>query len=260
MMRAHAVAIGCAAAGLYALPAHAQNLEPPPPLSQPAPGYPSPGYVPGAATSGPMTARRNADDESKDSGLGLEWVWLTADVGAAYVGLDSLNSSKLELQTTKSSGPSFSVGAGVRLLFLTVGVRARDLLLSNLSLWEVNGEVAFHTRIDHVDPYFGFRGGYAFDGSLGSGTVQEINGSSPSLSVHGWNVGPFLGCDYYFNHYLSVGLELNVEFLFLQRPPVVNLPPAFLAQLTAEEKQAYQESGSSVGFGANGAAHIGLHF
>jgi hypothetical protein len=269
------IATACAAGAAVLVagaPARAQSLEPPPPLSPQAPGYPPPAYVPGDATTGPMTLSRNSDDEHKDSGLGLEWVYLDADVGAAYVGLDSLNSSNLQLQATKSGGPTFSAAAGIRLFFLTIGLRARDMVLTNMSLWELNGEVALHTRLDHFDPYIGLRGGYAFDGSLSSGAGQAFQGQSPTgISVHGWNVGPMLGFDYYFNHFLSLGIDINAEFLFLERPPVE--PPAALTNpalqtaLTPAQRQqaqqlatAYKESGSSVGFGGEGSLHLGVHF
>jgi hypothetical protein len=267
--RASFAVAACAAAILWPTPGRAQSLEPPPPLSQPAPGYPSPTYVPGDATSGPMTGPRNADDERKDSGLGLEWVWLQPIVGATYVGLDSFNSSNLQLQTTKSAGAEVGVAGGVRLLFLSLGISARDLLLNEMSLWELDADVAFHTRVDHVDPYFGLRGGYSFDGSLGSGAGEAFDGASPSgISLHGWNAGLIVGCDYYFNHYVSLGIEAGVQFLFLQRPPVQ--PPAILTNpppgLTPAQQQqaqalaqAYRESGSSVGFGADGTLHLGLH-
>jgi hypothetical protein len=146
------------------------------------------------------------------------------------------------------------------------------MFLSGLNLWELDGEVGFHTRIDHLDPYFVLRGGYAFDGSLGSGAAAAVNGSAPSLSVHGWNAGMAVGGDYYFNHYLSLGLEAGIDFLFLQRPPVAQLPPQFTdptlismlspadQQRVQDLKKAYQESGSSVGFGANGTVHLGVHF
>lgn len=269
MMRAAAIGLGCAAM-LFGTPALAQTLEPPPPLSPQTPGSPTPAYVPGDATTGPMTPSRGADDEKKDSGLGLEWVYLDADIGAAYVGLDSLNSNNLQIQSKGRAGPTFSAAAGVRLLFLTIGVRARDLVFSDLSLWELNGEIALHTRLDHFDPYIGLRGGYAFDGSLSGGAVQAFQGGTPSgVNVHGWNVGPMIGCDYYFNHFLSLGIDVNAEFLFLERPPA-QLPAALanppvplnpMQQMQLQQLQtAYKESGSSVGFGGEGSLHFGVHF
>jgi hypothetical protein len=263
-----------AASSLAVKTASAQDLQPPPPLepAAPVPPYTAPGtpyspgspYAPGAATSGPVYG--NSSDESKDSGLGLEWVYLNADIGVDYTNMNSLNSSNLQLQKTQSFGPAFGLGAGVRLLFFTAGARVRDLQLSDFSLWEVNAEAAFHIRIDHVDPYFGVRGGYAFVGTLSSDAVA--NGAS-NLTVHGFNAGLMFGFDYYFNHLLSVGLDGNPDFLFLQRPPVtlaqLPLPPGVTLtpqQIAAFQQQsaAYQQSGSSIGFGFAGTAHFGVHF
>jgi hypothetical protein len=268
MTRAPAVLVCLLLLPLGAPPAFAQDLEPPPPMSPSAPGptyAPAPGpyapttepYAPttGTYTSQPTYTTRSTD-ESKDSGLGLEWIWLNADVGVDYTSMDSLNSSNLQLQKTSSAGPALALAAGIRLLFFTAGVRVRDLQLTDFSLWEVNGEAAFHIRIGHVDPYFGVRGGYAFVGTLNSDNVQ--NGAS-NLTVHGFNAGLMFGFDYYFNHVISIGLDGNPEFLFLQRPPVT-LPPGALALLTPQQQTAYEQSGSSVGFGFAGTAHLGVHF
>ena len=124
------------------------------------------------------------------------------------------------MQKTASSGPVFGVGVGARLLFFTFGVRARDLILSDIgNLWEIGGEAAFHLRVWHIDPYFGVRGGYNFVGSLNQSSVNGATGNtSPSVSVHGFNVGPMIGIDYYFDHWISVGADFDAQFLFLQRP------------------------------------------
>jgi hypothetical protein len=247
----------------YPAPPAAPYPAPPPP---PLPGYPVTTEVaPGSPTSGAMPApgQKNSDDESRDSGLGLEWFWLHADLGASYVGLDSVNSSTFSLQHSSSAGAAFGLGAGVRLLFFTLGARARDLQLSIFNLWEIEGEAAFHMRIDHVDPYFGFRGGYAFDGALSSSAIGSPTGTSPDVSVHGYVAGLTAGLDYYFNHFLSLGVDLNPEFLFLQRPKVAlpagfnALPPNVQSQITSSP--LYQESGTSVGFGFTGTAHLGVH-
>jgi len=233
------------------------TAQPPYPVTTPlTPGTPTSGALP----QGP----RNSDDESRDSGLGLEWIWLNADIGASYVGLDSINSSTFSLQHSSSSGGAFALGAGVRLLFFTVGARARDLQLSSFNLWEIDAEAAFHMRIDHADPYFGLRGGYAFVGTLSSSAIGSPGGTSPDVSVHGYSAGLMAGFDYYFNHFLSLGLDLNPEFLFLQRPKAALpagfdlLPPA--AQMEVLSSPLYQESGTSVGFGFTGTAHFGVHF
>jgi len=230
----------------------------------------------GALVASPAQAQTYGDirdrQRDRDRGLGIDWVWLDAGAGYSWVGVDSIDTSKLQLQSTKIAGPTVSVAAGVRFFFLSVGVRARDQFLSNLNLWELDGEVALRTRFDHFDPYVGLRGGYVFNGALSSGASQAVEGASPSgISIHGWNVGPMIGCDYYFNHFVSLGLDFNGEFLFLERPPV-QLPAALtdpmqIAKLPPAQQQAaqaaiaaYRESGSSVGFGANGSLHVGVHF
>jgi hypothetical protein len=244
---------------LYAPSSPAQGLEPPPPMAPGAAGSPPPsssGQLP--SSPGPT----NADDENQDSGLGLEWVWINADVGFSSVNMSSFSESQLGLVQTSGSGPTFGVGAGVRLFFLTAGVRVRDSLLSSLgSLWEIDAEAALHMRVWHIDPYFGVRGGYAFVGSLSSSSVGTAAGvSPPDVSINGFNVGPILGIDLYLSHLVSIGVEGDAEFLFLNRPKadISKLPPDVQAQV--QSNPLYQASGSSVGLAAGATAHLGIHF
>jgi hypothetical protein len=240
--------------------AHAQGLEPPPPIP---PGYPAQG-----STAGYQSAPN--EEEKQDSGLGLEWVWLNAEAGISYVNLQSFNASNLGLSSTSAGGPSFGLAAGVRLIFLTLGLRARDLSLSDIgNLWLLNLEAAFHTRIGRVDPYFGVRGGYNFVGSLSSSSVQVAMGGSPSdVSIHGWNVGPMFGMDFYPTKLISLGFDVDSQFLFISRPkPALPCPaPLMQAQCQAmveanpQAKILYDNSGSSVGFGFGALAHLGVHF
>lgn len=255
-----------------ASPAAAQSMEPPPGYpgttspSQP-PGYPSGSGGGGAAGTTPTNnpAINNAD-EAKDSGLGLEWVYLNADAGYGYASMSSFSQQTLGLKQTSSGGAALGFGGGIRLLFFSLGVRARDLKLSDIGdLWELNLEGAFHTRISHVDFYFGVRGGYNFVGTLNSSTANVATGDNSSVSVHGFNVGPVVGIDYYFVKYVSIGIDLDSQFLFIQRPKLTIPGPAG-AQLTAQCQadpqcaQLYNESGNSVGFAFVPTAHFGIHF
>jgi len=241
--------------------AHAQDLEPPPPMG------------PGSAPPSTPSDTSNEADEKKDSGLGLEWVWLNAEAGAAYVNMTSFNSTALALQQSSSSGAALGAGAGVRLLFLTAGVRVTDLQLSAFDLWELSFEGAFHTRIWRIDPYFGVRGGYAFVGTLNSSAVQTATGQAPSnVAIHGFDVGPMVGIDFYLAKYVSLGVDGDAQFLFIQRPPVPipTVPSSVPAQLRPMAQQEidqqvagnplYQESGSSVGLGLTFTGHLGIHF
>jgi hypothetical protein len=214
-------------------------------------------------------AQSNSTDESQDSGLGLEWVYLNADAGFGYTNLASFSSSSLGLQNTAGTGFAWGVGAGARLLFLSAGVRLRNELLDNPgSLWTLDLEAAFHMRVWRIDPYLGVRGGYDWLGSFSTNAVTTATGmSQPNVDVHGFDVGPMLGLDIYFSSLVSVGAEASAQFLFLQRPPVP-LPAQFqgpqgqmlLQMLPPQEQQLYAQSGSSVGFGAVGTVHLGIHF
>jgi hypothetical protein len=240
--------------------AHAQGLEPPPPMGQTAPGYPS---------SGSSASNASASDESEDSGLGLEWVYLNAEAGASYVDMQSFSASSFGLVKTSSGGPAFGFGAGVRLLFFTLGLRARDLSLSDIgNLWLLNLEAAFHTRIWRIDPYFGVRGGYNFVGSLDSNTVGAAVGSTNGVSVHGFNVGPMAGIDVYLAHAFSIGADIDAQFLFISRPQVA-LPAGVTeaqavaklpAQYQGQAQALYGNSGSSAGIQITPTIHLGVHF
>jgi hypothetical protein len=241
----------------------------------PAPGYPG---QPSYGSPSPSPSPPASSDENEDSGLGLEWVWLNAEVGGSYVDMQSFSASSFGLVNSSGGGPSFGVGAGVRLIFFTLGLRARDLSLSDIgNLWLLNLEAAFHTRIWRIDWYLGLRGGYNFLGSLSGSSVQVATGGSPSdVSVHGFNVGPMFGIDFYLAKVVSIGADVDSQFLFLQRPkpplPCPQLPPpappvtqaqcqdAFNMVATPQQKTLYNNSGSSVGFGFTGAAHLGIHF
>ena len=248
--------------------AHAQALQPPP-------GYPSSGggsagggstgYASGSAgTSTGNPAISNAE-ESKDSGLGLEWVYFNADIGGGFASMDSFNATTLGLQKTSAGGLAFGGAAGVRLLFFSLGVRVHDLQLSGIGdLWELNGEAMFHTRIGHVDPYFGIRGGYNFVGSLNGSTVSVATGDTPSsVSVHGFNVGPVFGVDVYLAKAVSIGVDADLQFLFLNRPKVplpAGVTQADIALLPPQEQQLYNNSGSSAGIAFVPTVHLGVHF
>ena len=240
--------------------ARAQELEPPPPM-QGQPGQPGPQ----PPNSAPETVN---DQESEDSGLGLEWVYLNADAGYGYANLESFSTTSLGMQKTASAGPAVGFGAGVRLLFLTLGVRARDLLLDMGNLWEIGADAAFHIRLGRLDWYLGVRGGYNFVGSLDSSTVGTAVGNTNGVSVHGFNVGPVVGVDYYLAHVFSIGADLDGQFLFISRPPVPVPGGLTVAQAVAKVPMQYQSqaqalygsSGSSAGIQVTPTVHLGVHF
>ena len=266
--------IACTALPLLTTPSFADDSDPAPASGAAGdvetPATPAP--ADGAAT--PSTAP--ADAPPKDDGPGLEWIWLDAGLGFSY---SDLKSAKLAISPTggtpitvvdtTSAGLVYGFGAGIRLLFLTIGLRARNHAAMNL--WQIDAEVGIRGR-GKVQPYLVGRFGYDTVGTLGQSV--QVAGSSvapPDVTVHGWNAGLAFGVDYYFTHVFSIGAEASGDVLFLSRPPAT--PPS----LTADQKalidadptakanyqklqDAYQASASSVGFGGGLSAHVGIHF
>jgi hypothetical protein len=240
--------------------------EAPSPAAVVAPPAPSPVAVVAPPAPSPAAVVVKADDRSKDTtreledgGLGLEWIYLNADVGAAYTDLVSLRSSpNWALTDNSASGPAFGVGAGVRLVFLTAGIRVRDLELSSFNVWETDLEAALHFRIWRIDGYVGARGGYVFLGQFSADSLRTATTESASdVTVHGWNVGPTAGLDFYISKRVSLGVDANLEVLFLERPPLT-LPAG--DTVSPEYASLYQDSGSSVGAGFLATSHLGIHF
>jgi hypothetical protein len=214
--------------------------------------------APAPAAQTVVVEKKDTTRMLEDGGLGLEWVYLNADVGAAYTDLVSLKSSNWAIQDNSASGPAFGIGAGVRLIFLSLGLRVRDLQLSSFNLWEVDAEAALHFRIWRIDGSIGARGGYAFLGKFSADSLEQSTGSSASnVTVHGWNVGPTVDLDVYITKHISVGVDANAEALFLKRPalplqPGQTIPPQY--------QELYADSGSSIGAGFVATAHLGVHF
>jgi hypothetical protein len=285
--------LGLAITGLFGShPVFAQDTSDapaptPPPAAEPAPAPAAP-PADQAATNSSDASSSSSEEPKHDTGLGLEWVWLNADVGYSFADLGSLSQHSLGIATTSSSGAEFGLGAGVRLLGLTVGLRARDLPLSVGNVVELDGEIGFHST-GNFQIFFGARGGYLFSGNLSANAVGSAVGSGgtpPNVTFHGGNLGFMLGFDYYFNHFISLGLDANPEFMFIERPPVPlpgipSLPtdvtcPSPIAMVQTQvcvpytnavntrnmlaANPLYKESGSSIGVGFVGALQLGVHF
>jgi len=224
--------------------ASAQDL--PPPSTDTSPTG-TPGTTAPTTSPPPPEGAKLANEEKKDSKRGLEWFYLNADAGFSYINMSSLSASTLSVQNTASEGPTFGVGAGIRLFILTLGVRANLNALSTFNLWQMDAELGIHIPIGHFDPYFGLHGGYCFVGSLSDG----LSGS-PNISINGGDAGLQLGLDYYFNHFVSLGIDVSGNLLFLTGTSTV--PAAVASQVPLAS-----QSGDSVGFGIAPSLHLGLH-
>jgi hypothetical protein len=176
-----------------------------------------------------------------------EVVYLTPEAGVEYVGLESLHLTR-ELFPSQvhaaDVGPVVGVGAGVRLLFVTLGPRFRFGHFRDWDVWTLDAEVGFKAPLGAVEPFVGLGAGYAKVGSLKDARVK----------VQGYNIRLYGGVDYYFSKTFSIGGSATAEVLGLTRPGVD------LNQSTGSvSEDVYKLDGSSVGLAIMASAVVGVH-
>ena len=201
-----------------------------------------------AAAQEPEKELEKADKE--DSGRGLEWVWLNAEIGGEHLGLQTFKANQLvdaKLVKTTQTGLVYGGGLGVRLLVFTAGVRFRLGSFSAFQLWTLDAEGGFRIPIGSVEPYFNVAAGYASLGSFSTGSP-----ASSKAAAKGFNARLAVGLDYYLSNTFSVGANLSGDLLFLSRSAD--------ASATGDEATVYAKDGSSIGAGTTLTAVVGLHF
>jgi len=202
----------------------------------------------------PIAQLDRADKE--DSGRGLEFVWLNGEVGAEYLGLETLKSKQLVdgvAAKSKGLGAMYGAGLGARLLAYTFGARFRFTNFEDYQLWTLNAEAGFHVPLGRLEPYGALSAGYA---SLGDFKNSALVATYGHPKANGVNARIAAGLDYYVTNTLSVGANLSGEVLFLGRsasPSPAN--PGPFATSTV-----YSEHGSGIGLSGSLSAVVGLHF
>jgi hypothetical protein len=201
------------------------------------------------------TIRRLDRAEREDAGRGLEYFWVDVDAGYQYLSLQAFHDDSLldgSLIEDSGSGFEVGVGAGVRLIFVTLGARLRLAQLADWTLWTLGGEVALHLPMGALEPSFTLGVGYA---ALGTPKADGLPSGFDADEVDVSGVDARLGAnlDYYVNPLLSVGARGSFEALALWRSGA-----AELADVPGAE--SYAHDGSGVGFGVTLSAAVGLHF
>jgi hypothetical protein len=191
-----------------------------------------------------------AEADKEDAGRGLEWVWLNAEVGGEHVGLHTIKADGLvdgARAKTTQTGLVFGAGAGLRLLFFTVGARFRMMLPGGdggWRLWTLGAEGGLRIPMGRLEPYVMLGAGYA---SLGAFSSKLLDASS--VNAKGFNARLGAGVDYYLSNTFSVGGNLSGDLLVLSRSAV-----------DGNEATLYAKDGSGIGAGVTLTAVVGLHF
>jgi hypothetical protein len=233
----------------------AGGLTPPPPMADPPPSQAPPS----------STTQQLEEAKEEDSGRGLEFFYLNVEGGFEQVDLTTFSVNEEEftagLIATSSNGGVVGGGVGLRLLFLTLGARARAGFFQDWQLFSLGGEVGMHIPIGNLDPHFDLGFGYAGLGNV-TGAIQ---GAADAVSIRGFYARAGGGLDYYITPAVSLGANISFELLGLTRPGVSaddireiqstntsNADPATLEKVLAADGSSY---GSALGI----TGVIGLH-
>lgn len=233
----------------------AGGLTPPPPITEEQ------------DPNAPPTQEQTLDQaKEKDSGRGLTWFWINLEGGFQHVGLQTFNVDEEAFTAgfveTSASGGVIGAGLGARLLFVTIGPRARLGFFGDWQLFSLGGELGFHIPIGSIEPHFDLGFGYTGLGSV-SGAVS---GASDAIDIRGVHARVGGGLDYFVTPAFSVGGNFSWEFLALSRP---GLSAAEIDQIQSEspdgspdEARADLLAAEGSGYGSSIAltAVAGLHF
>jgi len=271
-MRASPLAVAWSVVVAWAAPALAQYAPPPP--AAPAPGAatpplsagglapppavesapaPSAEPLPGAATP-ESTEQSLARADREDSGRGLEFVWLNGEVGVMHLGLGTFSSKHLLDPTdvrTKQTGLAVGAGAGVRLVFLTLGARFRYAPMPDLKLWTLGLEGGIHAPFGALEPYGMLDLGYV---SMGS-----FPGRSSFAKAAGFDARLGGGVDYYLTNLFSIGVNVSADLMVLKRA-AGTCDSASPSYPITSFGQGYCLGGSSTAGAITATAVGGLHF
>ncbi|WP_437337016.1 hypothetical protein [Sorangium sp. So ce394] len=233
----------------------AGGLAPPPPMTTPEPEPVSPDD----------TERRLDDAKKEDSGRGLELIWLNVEGGYENVGLQTFNIDEEELTagfiSSSANGGVLGAGAGVRLLYFTLGARGRVGFFDDWQLFTLGGEVGLHLPLGRLDPHVDLGFGYAGLGSFKS----AVSGAADAIAIRGVYGRISGGLDLYLSPVFSIGANASWELLALTRP---GLSSAQIDRIKGEAAATPQQAkadllaaeGSSVGSALALTAVAGLHF
>ncbi|MEI9938150.1 MAG: hypothetical protein WDO69_13100 [Pseudomonadota bacterium] len=196
--------------------------------------------------------------DKEDSGRGLEFAWLNAEVGPQYLGLEALKANNLVDSSqfdSKGVGMVYGAGLGVRLVAFTLGARFRFANFSDWQLWTLGAEGGMHIPLGRIEPYFTLGAGYA---SLGGFKPVALSAADPS--AHGLDLRGAVGLDVYLSNTFSIGGNLSGDFLFLSRSASAGVPlPTGASQEEQHANAFYSQDGSGIGAGATLSVVLGLH-
>ncbi len=204
----------------------------------------------------PAAPAKSKDGPRLEKRIG-DLFWAEGEGGVARVGLDTLSTGKiLATEVLESSDSTFvwGVGAGLRALVVTVGVRFRYADFERWNLATTNIEAGFRIPIRFIEPSFTFGAGYAKLGDFTFRDADELERAG--VNIDGVDLRAGVGLDVYLPYRLYVGAKYTGDVLIFARPAVS--PRKFSNALDATAAQIYSQDGSSIGGGTSLTGVVGV--
>jgi hypothetical protein len=199
-------------------------------------------------------------------------VYVDAQAGVESVQLNTFNADfdtvSVGLLPSAGVGPTANIGAGLRLVFLTLGLRGRVASFENSSpaqtvgawqIWTLDAEAGLRVPLRRLEPHVAIAAGYASFG----GFETAVQGLSAGLDVHGVDARLSGGVDYWVTHTVSIGAEASGGLLFVARPGVSArdlATPRQIGTLDDARARVLEANGSSMGTTFAVTGDVGVHF
>ncbi len=224
-----------------------------------------------AAAEGKAPAPAGGEREREWDPKG-QLLWIDAQAGVESVQLRTFNADfdtvSVGFLPTSGVGPTANLGAGFRLVFLTLGVRGRVTSFENSApgqdvstwqIWTFDGEAGLRIPLGRLEPHAAVAVGYASFGGFGS----AVRGLSAGLDVHGVDGRVSGGLDYWVAPALSVGIDASGGLLAVAREGVSArdlATPKQVGTINEAKARVLEANGSSIGSTFAMTASLGVHF
>ena len=152
----------------------------------------------------------------KDTDRGLELAYIAGDIGIQWL------SFRAPARRVNQSGISFSLAAGVRLLYFTVGGRVISTQTKDFYSYSATPEVGFKLPFGAFEPHFLVGLGYTRVGKMNEDLLGIPPGQVNKASIDGLNLRAGAGFDYFLSPTFSVGTLVSGDWLRFLRAPQVS--------------------------------------
>ena len=219
-----------------------------------------------------VQAAEDHDVKASWGGPKSQYVWIDSQAGVESVQMQTFNASfqtlSVGLLPSAGVGPTANIGAGLRLVFVTLGVRGHLSTFGDDSpmqavgawqIWTLDGEIGLRIPLGRIEPHISIAAGYTSFG----GFDTALQGLSAGLDVHGVDARVGVGIDCWLSHAISLGIDGDAGLLAVARPGISArdlATPKRIGTLDEAMARILEASGSSVGTRVALLGDLGVHF